>query len=102
MRYVEALSTLGYEPDPFEEAEVAAARRSAEEQADEDGEERAPTPSLGCDSGVITGRRRWSTLPAESAPEVASPGPFPVSPAGAAAQATPPGPSVDRPTPSTR
>ena len=29
VRYVEALTTLGYEADPFEEAEVAAARRSA-------------------------------------------------------------------------
>jgi ParB/RepB/Spo0J family partition protein len=30
-RYVEALSTLGYEPDPFEDAEVTAARQSAVE-----------------------------------------------------------------------
>ena len=44
VRYVEALTTLGYEADPFEEAEVAAARRSAEEQADEGG---APAPTEG-------------------------------------------------------
>jgi hypothetical protein len=36
IRYVEALTSLGYEPDPFEDAEVAAARESvAEDVADE-------------------------------------------------------------------
>ena len=36
IRYVEALTSLGYEPDPFEDAEVAAARaRVAEDAAEE-------------------------------------------------------------------
>ena len=36
IRYVEALTSLGYEPDPFEDAEVAAAReRMAEDAAEE-------------------------------------------------------------------
>ena len=37
IRYVEALTSLGYEPDPFEDAEVAAARESAAEDAAEEG-----------------------------------------------------------------
>jgi len=37
IRYVEALTSLGYEPDPFEIAEVAAARERVAEEASADG-----------------------------------------------------------------
>ena len=48
VRYVEALTTLGYEPDPFEDAEVTAAREQLAELATEedasgrDGDDQGP------------------------------------------------------------
>lgn len=57
IRYVEALTSLGYEPDPFEDAEVAAARESVAADAAEEaaGDADAGTTDPGDDTTADDG-----------------------------------------------
>ncbi len=52
IRYVEALTSLGYEPDPFEDAEVAAARERVSEEASADGGTAGPDDDVTADDGA--------------------------------------------------
>jgi ParB family chromosome partitioning protein len=52
IRYVEALTSLGYEPDPFEDAEVAAARERVAEEASADGGTAGPDDDATADDGA--------------------------------------------------
>jgi hypothetical protein len=51
-RYVEALTSLGYEPDPFEDAEVAAARERVAEEASADGGTAGPDDEATAEDGA--------------------------------------------------
>lgn len=52
VRYVEALTRLGYEPDPFEDAEVAAARERLAEEGSADGGTAGPDDDATVDDGA--------------------------------------------------
>ena len=52
IRYIEALTTLGYDPDPFEDAEVAAARERVAEEASADGGTAGPDDGATADDGA--------------------------------------------------